>query len=148
MKKLLAIAVLALLAASALPFAAGPAAAHQTILADGCVQNPGRPGTPFKIEAKVKWFGNHYGRMSNGIIISTLMGCPWEGCYIEVDGKTIRLEGLPGDIVDQQNYVGQTLLLVGRLVHEESAQLKPRDGFGTAQMPPDVLIVDAFRKLA
>jgi hypothetical protein len=53
-----------------------------------------------------------------------------------VNGRTIRLQGLPGDVVDQQGYRGQTLVLVGRL---ERHQDGPR-------VPPDVLVVESFRR--
>jgi hypothetical protein len=88
------------------------------------------------VRATVKWYGNAYGRMPDGSIIGTLKGYPWEGCYIELDGRKVRLQGLPGDRVTQQNYDGQTLVLVGRLERRE----------GDRQVPPDVLVVESFQR--
>jgi hypothetical protein len=89
------------------------------------------------VRATVRWYGNAYGRMPDGSIIGTLKGCPWEGCYIVVNGTTIRLQGLPGDMVTQQGYAGQTLVLVGRLVRHE----------GDRMVPPDVLVVESFQRV-
>jgi hypothetical protein len=113
------------------------AAAPPTILPGGCVKQPPssrRDPKHFVIVADIKWAGNHYFHMPGGGIAGTCMLCPWEGCYIVVHGKTIRLADLPGDIVDQQSYRGRTLVLVGRLVREPGDRL----------VPPDVLIVEKF----
>jgi hypothetical protein len=139
MKRFLALAAAALLSATA-SFAAAPQATPEPILPGGNIKfvplvhqrhNPAR----FVIRAEVKWFGNSYCRMPNGTIAGTCKYCEWEGCYIVVDGKTIRLSALPGnDIVDQQNYRGKTLVLVGLLLQQPLGKT----------VPPDVLIVDRF----
>ena len=61
------------------------------------------------------------------------------GCYVELDGRTVRVEGLPGDMADQQGYAGQTLILVGRL------GLRPV-GRSWGAVPPEVLAVESFRR--
>jgi hypothetical protein len=86
--------------------------------------------------AEIKWFGNSYSREPNGLIRSTPKWCPWEGCYIMLEGRRVRVLGLPGDIVDQQGYRGQTLVLVGRLERQD----------GGPNVPPDVLVVESFQR--
>jgi len=49
------------------------------------------------VRATVRWHGNAYGRLPNGMTVGTLKGYPWEGCYIVLEGRTVRLKGLPGD---------------------------------------------------
>jgi hypothetical protein len=88
------------------------------------------------VTAKVGWFGNSYSREPNGTICGTCKWCPWEGCYIMLNGGKVRLQGLPGDIVTQQGYRGQTLVLTGRLERQGD---DPR-------VPPDVLVVESFRR--
>lgn len=90
----------------------------------------------FAMFATVKWFGNSYGRDKNGMIFGTCKLCDWESCYIVVNGKTILVVGLPGDIVEQQGYNGQTLFLRGRLIHQK--------GEPNSKVPSDVLMVDYF----
>jgi hypothetical protein len=88
------------------------------------------------VRAEIKWFGNSYCREPNGVISGTCKWCPWEGCYIELEGRRVRVQGLPGDIVDQQGYRGQTLVLVGRLERQQ----------GCLRMLPDVLVVESFQR--
>jgi hypothetical protein len=103
-------------------------------------------GEPVRVtvQAKVEWFGNAYRREKNGVISGTCKLCAWEGCYIVLNGRTVRVAGLPGDdVIAQQGYRGQTLVLVGRL------EQRPGGGLVTphfGRIPPDVLIVDSFRK--
>jgi hypothetical protein len=92
--------------------------------------------TRMTVRAEIRWQGNAYGRTPDGQVIRTLKGYAWEGCYIVVDGRTIRVRGLPGDMVVQQNYRGQTLTLVGRLVRQAA----------NPAAHPDVLIVEEFRR--
>ncbi|MCI0455588.1 MAG: hypothetical protein L0Z62_01245, partial [Gemmataceae bacterium] len=92
------------------------------------------------VRAEVQWHGNRYFRLPNGGIASTKKLYAWESCYIVVDGREVRVEGLPGDILVQQAYHGQTLTLVGRLVQRpDTSRLGP--------VPPDVLIVGSFRRV-
>jgi hypothetical protein len=88
------------------------------------------------VTAEIKWFGNSYGREPNGLIRGTVKWCPWESCYIVVNGRTIRVIGLPGDIVDQYGYRGQTMVLVGRMERRAEG----------AEVPPDMLIVERFQR--
>src|SRR5262249_18014844 len=88
------------------------------------------------VRAEIKWFGNSHSRGPGGVIISTCKWSPWGGCYIELEGRRVRVQGLPGDIVEQYGYRGQTFVLVGRLERQE----------GDPRVPPDVLIVESFRR--
>jgi hypothetical protein len=114
------------------------------LVVDSLVEAPVRrqvkPLQPVRVTvtAEVKWFGNHYSREPNGLIRGTAKWCPWEGCYIVLNGRTVRLLDLPGDIVDHQGYRGQTFVLVGRL--------EQRAG-GDRGVPPDVLVVESFRRV-
>jgi hypothetical protein len=85
---------------------------------------------------EIKWFGNSHSRMPDGTIMSTCKLCLWEGCYIEMEGRRVRVIGLPGDIAEQYGYRGQVFTLVGRL--EQRAE-GPR-------VPPDVLVVESFQR--
>jgi hypothetical protein len=87
------------------------------------------------VTAEVKYVGNAYTLMPDGTLQSTAVGYPWEGCYIVLNGRRVRLEGLPGDIVHHQSYHGQTLVLSGRLEHR---RVPPG-------WPSDVLVVESFR---
>jgi hypothetical protein len=95
------------------------------------------PSVRVTLTAQVHYVGNAYSRMPDGSIIGTLRGHPWEGCYIVLNGRTVRLVGLPGDMVDQQGYRGQTLVLVGRLEHRPTRN---------PAVPGDVLVVESFRR--
>jgi hypothetical protein len=86
--------------------------------------------------AEIKWFGNSHSREPNGLIRSTTKWCPWEGCYVEMEGRRVRVIGLPGDIAEQYGYRGQVFTLVGRM--ERRAE-----GPG---VPPDVLVVESFQR--
>jgi hypothetical protein len=143
MNNLLKLGAVALLAGAAC-VAGGASAAQQGTAPGVCVKPlpsdfgfPGQRSHPahFAIQAQVQWYGNYYGRLPDGGIISTKMGVDWESCYIVVNGQTILVQGLPGDKVDQQGYGGQTLVLVGRLVHT---------GGNNQLVPGSVLIVDRF----
>jgi hypothetical protein len=143
MKKFLILAAVALPAGAACLVDGASAAPQQNILPGGCVvilpdgpvaHNQRRDPAHFVIRAEVKWFGNYYWRDSNGLIAGTTKYCAWESCYIEVNGRIVRLQGLPGDIVDQYGYRGKTLVLVGRLVQQKTSN----------GVPPNVLIVDSF----
>jgi hypothetical protein len=88
------------------------------------------------VKAKLHYVGNSYSRTKEGGIVGTLKGYPWEGCYIVLNGRTVWLVGLPGDLVDYQGYQGQTLVLVGRL------ERRPGDKVG---LTPDALVVESFQ---
>jgi hypothetical protein len=155
MNKLRILSVVALLAGVAC-VADGASAGQQGIAPGGCVKPLpsdlvvfGQRSDPahFAIRAEVKWFGNAYGRDLNGGIIGTLKGCDWESCYIVVDGRKVLVEGLPGDIVDQQGYNGQTLILVGRLVRFGADRRQHGQLTGFRTHLAGVLIVERFYRV-
>jgi hypothetical protein len=150
MKKFLTLAAATLLTGAACLADGASAANQQNILPGGCivlppdgpvVHNQRRDPAHFVIRAQIQWAGNIYFRMPDGTVGGTLKGCAWEGCYIVANGKTIRVAGLPGDdIVDQQSFKGKTLVLVGQLVYRYT----PPDLPNLGEVPPDVLIVDRY----
>jgi hypothetical protein len=143
-----------LVLAGAVSMADGATTGQHGIGPGGCMgpylRAPGQRSDPshLAITAKVHWSGNSYGRMPDGQIIGTLMGCDWESCYIVVDGRTVLLHGLPGDIVDQQGYRGQTLILVGQFEQFGSARRQARGAMTGARMNlGGVLLVDRFYRV-
>jgi hypothetical protein len=155
MNKLRTLGIVALLAGVA--FVADGASAGQLGIAPGGCVKPlpsdlvvlGKRSDPdhFVIRAEVRWFGNAYGRDPNGGIYGTLKGCDWESCYIVVDGRTILVAGLPGDIVDQQGYNGQTLVMVGRLVRFGADRRQHGKLTGFRTQLGGVLIVERFYRV-
>jgi hypothetical protein len=50
------------------------------------------PGHPCVVEGKLGWHGNHFGRLPNGMWITTTMACEWEGYFVVAGGKKYILD--------------------------------------------------------
>ncbi len=79
------------------------------------------PGHPcvvetVEIEGKLGWHGNYFSRLPDGRIISTTMGCEWEGYFVESGGKTYILD-LPQGHEGAERLKGKRVLVAGVLDH-------------------------------
>jgi hypothetical protein len=78
-----------------------------------------------EVLATVHYVGNAYSRLPNGMVIGTLRGYDYEGCYIVRQGRRIHLEFNPGmELVDQQNLGGKVLRLTGHFTSRPRADGK------------------------
>jgi hypothetical protein len=62
----------------------------QEIRPGGCIRT-------IEIEGKLGYSGNTFRRLPNGMLVSTLIGFPWEGYFVEVNGKKYVLDLPIGD---------------------------------------------------
>jgi hypothetical protein len=97
------------------------------------------------LRTTVHYVGNSYFRMPDGSIAGTLVGYPYEGCYILLNGKQVRLQFAPEiHLVDLQHFNGKTFVLTGRL-ETRLARVRwdnPEDAYELV----DVLVVESYRQ--
>jgi hypothetical protein len=68
-----------------------PALSGQEIRPGGCVRRT------IEVEGKLGYQGNAFSRLPNGMLISTTIGFPWEGYFVESGGKKYILDLPIGD---------------------------------------------------
>jgi hypothetical protein len=78
-----------------------------------------------QVRGKLQWHGNAKGKLPGGQTIMTTKGYAWEGYYVEVDGRRYRLEVSCKMAGYLDHFVGQTVVVDGRLVTRFAFDLPP-----------------------
>jgi hypothetical protein len=104
----------ALLGIGLLLNAPAPASARpdQTIRPGGCVVRT------IEIEGTLGYHGNAFGRLPNGLVITTTIGFPWEGYFVDAGPKRYILD-LPIGDEKAERLKGKKVRVSGRLEHRQ-----------------------------